>query len=244
MWAAGVDGCGRDAKANQDLWIACLRPLDDPAAARFVPLMRFWDVLALPEAPVVVAVDMPIGFAPDAADGAGRACDRAARAVLGPRRSSVFAAPVRPAVAAPDKASAHDAQRAVTGRAMTPFAATLLTKMRELDERMTPEMQDRVVEAHPEIAFWALRGGRPCAHPKRSPEGRRERVVALREAGYAPALLETDRVKVGTGRALGDDLLDACVLSWTAGRIVRGEARRLPDAPVCDAKGLRMEIWG
>jgi predicted RNase H-like nuclease len=48
------------------------------------------------------------------------------------------------------------------------------------------------------------------------------------------------------GRALGakvDDVLDACVAAWTAERIARDEAKRLPCDPPRDARGLRMEIW-
>lgn len=242
-WVAGVDGCGRDAAGDQDLWVACLRPVASPGKARFLALPRFWDALDWPEAPVAIAVDMPIGFAADARDGAGRACDRLVRAELGPRRSSVFATPVRAAVEAADIPSAHDAQRHVTGRALSPFAATLLSKMREIDGRMTPTLQERVVEAHPEFAFTALRGGTPCAASKATPEGRAERRTALAMAGYPAALLDHGSLRVGVGKAKPDDLLDACALSWTAARIAKGEARRLPDPPPTDARGLRMEIW-
>ncbi len=37
---------------------------------------------------------------------------------------------------------------------------------------------------------------------------------------------------------------DACVACWSAERILRGEAVRIPDDPPLDARGLRMEIWG
>jgi predicted RNase H-like nuclease len=40
-----------------------------------------------------------------------------------------------------------------------------------------------------------------------------------------------------------DDLIDAWVLWWTAGRILRGEARRFGDPDLRDDRGLRMEIW-
>ena len=40
-----------------------------------------------------------------------------------------------------------------------------------------------------------------------------------------------------------DDLLDACALLLVAERIARGEGRRVPDAPLEDAAGLRAEIW-
>ena len=40
-----------------------------------------------------------------------------------------------------------------------------------------------------------------------------------------------------------DDILDAYVLVWTAWRIWRAHALRVPPVPPCDATGLRMEIW-
>ena len=39
-----------------------------------------------------------------------------------------------------------------------------------------------------------------------------------------------------------DDLLDAFILLWTAQRIIAGEAATLPEAPLRDPHGLRMEI--
>lgn len=43
-----------------------------------------------------------------------------------------------------------------------------------------------------------------------------------------------------TGR---DDFLDACAALWTAGRTYRGIAKRIPDFPECDSRGLDMAIW-
>ncbi len=42
--------------------------------------------------------------------------------------------------------------------------------------------------------------------------------------------------------AAPDDLLDACAAAWTAGRVAKGAAERLPETPPTDARGLRMEI--
>lgn len=242
IWVAGVDGCGRDAAGGRDLWVACLRPLNEPAGARFIALTRFWDVLALEPAPDLVAVDMPIGFLDRAAPG-GRACERAARSLLGPRKASVFSAPARPALAATDYAAALKANRAGGGPGVSKQCFHLFTKMREIDARLTPALQARVVEAHPELAFARLRDGAPCAHPKRNAQGRAERRAALAAAGYPQAMLDARALAVGPGAAAADDLLDACVLSWTAARIARGDALRLPHRPPVDSKGLRMEMW-
>lgn len=62
----------------------------------------FREVLTLPEKPVVLAVDMPIGLL-DRPLPSGRSCDREARKLLRrPRASSVFTPATRPGLAAMD----------------------------------------------------------------------------------------------------------------------------------------------
>jgi predicted RNase H-like nuclease len=92
-WLAGVDGSAGG-------WlIALLRPVGDEARLRVVP--RFADILASPEAPAFVAVDMPIGL-PERAGPGGRAAENAVRPLVGERQSSVFSVPSRAAIYAPD----------------------------------------------------------------------------------------------------------------------------------------------
>ena len=82
-----MDGC----RAG---WIvAFVRPATK-LRVRVVP--RFADVLAAPEAPAVIAVDMPIGL-PERARHGGRAAENAVRPLLGARQSSVFSVPSRAA---------------------------------------------------------------------------------------------------------------------------------------------------
>ncbi len=91
----GVDGCPGG-------WIAAfVRPDGDEARLRIVP--RFADVLAAPEAPAVIAVDMPIGL-PERTGLGGRAAENAVRPLLGARQSSVFSVPSRAAIYAGDYA--------------------------------------------------------------------------------------------------------------------------------------------
>ena len=61
----------------------------------------FADVLAAPETPAVIAVDIPIGL-PERARHGGRAAENAVRPLLGARQSSVFSVPSRAALAAAD----------------------------------------------------------------------------------------------------------------------------------------------
>lgn len=177
-----------------------------------------------------MAVDMPIGL-PDAGR---RACDVAARARLGPRRSSVFPAPVRGVLGASDHADAVLRSRAATGQGLSLQAFHLLPKVAELDTLVAPELQDRVVEAHPELAYARL-AGRPATHPKRTREGQVERRTLLAAAGIDVA------AGLRLRGAAHDDVLDAAVLTLTAARVRDGTAVRLGDGAT-DARGLRMEI--
>jgi predicted RNase H-like nuclease len=117
--------------------------------------------------------------------------------------------------------------------------------MREVDLVMTPAMQTRVYECHPEAAFWAMNGQEPLSEPKK-----------LRNRAHLPGLDHRRRLLIAHGfgeqflrdtefrraDATPDDVLDACACAWTAPRICRGEAIRFPPNPPIDAKGLRMEI--
>ena len=240
-WIAGVDGCPGG-------WLVVLRRLDDPASAKALIVSRFSDVLALPEAPRLIAVDMPIGLAERSSLG-GRHCDVEARANLGQRQSSVFAVPSRAAVMETDYRRACDAAFAtsVPPRMVAKQTFNLFSKIREIDALMTPALQERIVEVHPELAFWALNGEQPLAVAKKvksrsHPPGLALRRDLLERTGYDRAFLEAHPFRrADAGR---DDLLDATVCSWTAARIVGGTARRLPADPPRDARGLRMEIWG
>jgi predicted RNase H-like nuclease len=167
-----------------------------------------------------VAVDIPIGL-PTAGP---RRCDVDARRLIGPRRSSVFPAPVRRLLGVRSWAEATGISRQTFG---------ILAKVAEVDALLCGAGQERVVEAHPEVSFAHLAGREPL-HPKRTPEGRQERLAAL--AAVFP-VLPTDRLP-GTAP---DDVLDALVLCWTARRFLRGEAVILGDGEL-DAAGLRMEI--
>jgi predicted RNase H-like nuclease len=111
---------------------------------------------------------------------------------------------------------------------------------------MTPALQARVREVHPEVAFAALNGWIALDQAKKmksqpNPAGLDVRRDLLISAGYAPTLLATPFKRKIAGP---DDLLDACVNSWTAARILQGTARCFPASPPLDTKGLRCEIWG
>lgn len=211
---AGVDGC----RAG---WIVVHN-------RRAAVLPDFAAVLATLPDDAVIALDMPIGLVDEHEPG-GRDVDRAARVQLGRKRSSVFSAPPRCALGA---RTLPDARR--LGARLTLQTLNLLPRIEDVDSVMTPDLQSRVFEVHPELSFAAMNGDDPVRAPKRSAIGSKERRALLERAGViVPAR--------PAGAAL-DDLLDACALAWSARRIARGAGRRIPDRPACDARGLRMEL--
>lgn len=240
MLVAGVDGC----RAG---WIGVLREVHDPGGAELRLFRHFADVLAAVPPPGVIAVDIPIGL-PERSGRGGRHCDVAARANLGARLSSVFAMPSRAAVLEADYRDACAAAFATSDppRRVSKQAFNLFGKIREVDSLLTPDLQNRVVECHPELAFWALNGGRPLDIAKKVKSRPHEAGLELRRgllasAGYAMPLLTGAPF---AARDCGpDDILDAAVCSWSAVRIALGNGQRFPDTPGVDVRGLRMEIW-
>jgi predicted RNase H-like nuclease len=168
---------------------------------------------------------MPIGLP----DNAPRACDVAARRLLGPRRSSVFPAPVRDVLLAVDYPNALVRSRAACGRGLSIQTWNLVPRILQVDAAMTPALQDRVRETHPELCFARLGAG-PLTHPKRRAAGRAERIALV---GTPPS---TPR------GAATDDVLDAIALAHGAAGFARGAGRSVGDEAV-DRRGLRMEIW-
>lgn len=222
----GVDGC------RAGWFVVRIRGGAEPIVETML-LGDFAAVLALSPAPRFVAVDMPIGLLATASPG-GRSCDQEARALLGPRCSSVFSPPLRGHLGAKDWSE-------VSGISKQSFH--LLPKIREVDSCMTASRQQWVRETHPELAFANLKGV-PMTFPKRTADGQRERLQTLQVAIpdvqkiYRSALEQFRRSQVAR-----DDILDALVLAVVAQGMADGVSRRLPRRPVRDARGLLMEIW-
>ncbi len=231
---AGVDGC-------RGGWIVVL--VDSNMSRRDQPMIRLCkelgEVLALAPKPRAIAIDIPIGLL-DAHEPGGRPCDRAARRILGRRASTVFSPPTRRVLHATTFTQ-------VRGHGLSLQSFNILPKIWEVDRLMTPKVQDRVYEAHPELAFHRLTG-RAMRWNKKTPAGRRERVRALRTSSI-PWLRELNRHLLKKGKTLRrshvapDDLLDAAVLTHTAYCILKGQGIRIPSDPGLDSRGLRMEIW-
>jgi predicted RNase H-like nuclease len=116
----------------------------------------------------------------------------------------------------------------------------IMPKIADVDRSMSPELQDRVFEVHPELSFSRSNDGSLLPSKKRE-DGRTTREALLAKLGYVA--LAAWFPAPWPPKARADDLLDACIVCWTAKRVARGEAIRVPGDPPIDPRGLRMEIW-
>ena len=238
-WLAGLDGC----RAG---WIAVfVRASGDGARIRAIP--RFADILAAPECPAVIAVDMPVGL-PERTGTGGRAAENAVRPLLGARQSAVFSVPSRAALAETDYREACAVALATSEppRKISKQLFMIAPKIREIDSCLRDDAAAaaRVFEVHPEVAFWRLNGERALTEPKKIKgkpygPGLDLRRGLLAATGLPASLIEAAPPK---GAAV-DDLLDAIACAAIARRIHAGVAQPFPDPPPRDAHGLRMAIW-
>ena len=187
----------------------------------------------------LVVIDVPIGIM----QSSPRAVDRAARELLRDRACCVFSAPYRPMLYARSHDEASAIRAGIDGKRCTRQAFSIFKKIREVDALLTPALQERVREGHPEVTFAVMQDGRPMENSKKSRLGRMARLDALRR--HFPKV--DDSVAERRPKGVGiDDVLDAYALLWTARRIAGGSARTLPILGVGsdqrDIRGLRAEI--
>jgi predicted RNase H-like nuclease len=154
-----------------------------------------------------VAVDIPIGAGP-------RAADEAARRFVGPRWASVFPMPPADVIELDDYAESVRVYPSLSRQSFALFA-----KIREVAGCLEP----RVVEVHPEVSFRALKGAY-LEESKSTWNGFMERRALLAAAGVEIP----DALPAGTPLV---DVLDAAVAAWSAARHARGESTSLGDPP-------------
>ncbi|MGZ4657241.1 MAG: DUF429 domain-containing protein [Blastococcus sp.] len=219
MAVLGVDGW-------RDAWVGAL--LD----GRTVTLLALLDVNAVLAVPgvAVVGIDMPIGLSDDGP----RACDVAARRLLGRAGSSVFPAPLRPVLDVPDYAAACAVSRAASGKALSVQTWNLVPSIRAVDDALGEPPAGHVVEVHPELAFRAL--DPRVTDPKASGRGLAQRVRALQ-----PVMDVLDALAAAPVGVPAVDALDACAAAWSARRIAEGTAESVGDG-AHDRRGRPMRI--
>jgi predicted RNase H-like nuclease len=233
--AIGVDG----ARAG---WVgACLH------RGGLTELRLFADVGELDafRGRAAVAIDMPIGLLETVGF---RPCDVEARRRLGARASSVFAPPARYMLAAAGDYPAirrlvAERRRSDPGaQGLSAQAAGIAPKVAEVDAfvRARPDCEAWLWECHPELCFAALADRVPPAAPKRSAQGRANRLALIQERfPDAPERLATAPWR--SREATTVDALDAYAALTTAIRCARGEQEELGDGGR-DAAGVLMRI--
>ncbi len=206
--AIGVDGCPGG-------WVCATR-----AGVRVVEQLA--EIFTRLDDETVVGIDMPIGLP---ASGV-RASDQHARAILQRRASTIFSTPPRELIVFTDYASANAASKERYGRGIAKQAFHLFARIREVDALVSPALEGRVIEVHPECSFREMTGELlPSKHTPLGLAGRRRAVQEI--FGEVPERLRG---------AKPDDILDAYAVLWSAERFARGEHRTLG---VADGPELR-----
>lgn len=211
MLALGLDGYPRG-------WVAVLiedgHVCDLATVASLAAAMERWPAAA------AIAIDMPIGL-PTAS--APRAADLDARAMLGPRASTVFLTPPREVLMAPSHGEAIRIARALGCPAPSAQAFALRAKIREVEAVAVRDA--RIMEVHPELAFRLLNGA-PLTARKRSWNGLSERIRLLEQHGVVlPAGF------AGGGEPAADDVVDAAACAVVAFAHLMGRTACLPANP-------------
>ena len=227
----GADGC-------RSGWICIFQELPSRRlGSKVFPTIR--ELFAAAPRLDVLAVDIPIGMT----EAGPRDCDLAARRLLAPlRTSSVFPAPIRPALQAATYLDACDRSLVAQGKRLSKQAWAIYPKIREVDDllRADAAIRDRVYEVHPEVSFAAWSGA-PMAARKKDAAGFAARHDLVREH-FGPHAYDSVRQRYPRRDVANDDILDAFAALWTAERILSGVAQSLPASPPLDAAGLPMRI--
>lgn len=232
MRYAGVDGC-------RGGWFAVM--MGDDLSWRTGLFDDLEGFLAASPGAGHVLVDIPVGLPSSKA----RTCDREARRILGPARaSSVFPVPCRQAIRAGGYEEACRENERMLGVKVSRQVWAVCPKIARVDDllRKRRDLVGVIRESHPELCLWALAGRRSMRYPKRTRQGRLERMTVL-EAVFPDAVRVYEQALAVSPRsaAARDDVIDALALAVSA-CLCRGVLRSIPAVPEHDRAGLPMEM--
>ena len=191
--------------------------------------------------PLVMAIDIPIGLT----DSGPRQCDLLARKMLGqPRGSSVFPAPIRPALKARNYQEANEITKSIDDKGVTKQAWELYTRIKEFDEILSrdPIARRIIYEVHPEVSFMAWNGGTAIVKNKKSDLGKSIRAKLVNEH-FGRDAFRIVRDEHRKGLVSDHDINDAFAALWSTERIHNGTFHVIPNPPIIDSKGLQMCMW-
>ena len=168
--------------------------------------------------------------------------DAYARQIIKERTSTIFPVPCRQAVYAESVAGAYEENVRVLGKKFTPLTVGIMPKMRELDTFLQEheEYKNVILESHPEVCFARL-NGKTVLSKKSEYEGLIERVQILQK--YLPQLNANDLIQMAkVYRCNVDDIVDAICLAVTANLDKQGLCEVIPEEPMVDDTGLKMQM--
>lgn len=227
---AGVDGCKFG-------WL-CITEEVDTGKIDSKVYRTARDLFTQTPEPILYAIDIPIGLN----EAGPRLCDIQARQLLGNRRSSVFPAPIRPALNAGNRTEADAIRRKIESCGVSSQSFGIYHKVAEVDEILTSSPNTAIKEVHPELCFWAWNNQKAMSSSKKKIKGRFERHRLVAEH-FGEEPIEMVRKRHLVKDVAHDDIYDAFAALWTAKRIHKKIARRIPESVIVDKKGLSMEMW-
>lgn len=234
IYYVGIDGCKAGwftvGLFESGLWNLSVFP----------DISQLWNTLYEAQS---LLIDIPIGLREGGVE--GRACDTAARRLLGsPRASSIFTPPIRPALEFNDRKKASEKNRSLTGRRIGVQSWAIAPKIQEVDQFLTskPAARKKIREIQPEVLFWALNGRKAMSNKKSLRAGFEERLRVLRRYfSRSDALVEEALNSFPRNKVSRDDILDALAAAVTAlfGNLCLVS---IPEEPELDPLGLPMEM--
>lgn len=233
----GVDGCRNGWVVASGILVGGrVEHLD----ARVIPTIGAIEKLN----PNIVAIDIPIGL-PTAARKGGRIAEKEARKMLVGRASSVFSSPCRRVLQAADYQQALTFSRnsSPDNIGLSKQTWNIVPKIKEVDGFLQANQRwvSQFFEVHPELAFTEMSsfftGSKfPSKHTTQGLEVRHQ---ALVQNGIDLNLVHHED---GMRKVKLDDYLDAFACLWSAVRIAKGKAMKVPQQVQHDELGLPMQI--
>ena len=189
----------------------------------------------------LILIDIPIGLPINEP----RACDLAARKLLGKGKTScVFPPPCREALAAETYEQACEINKNKLGKKINRQTWNISKKIKEVDDFLIENYDARrnIRETHPEICFWALAGGRAMRFPKKKKHGFKERLDLLKKVFPPTQAMVNDALKkYKRSEVAKDDILDSLAAAIVAG-CYNESIKTTPEIPEFDELGLPMEM--
>ena len=112
--------------------------------------------------------------------------------------------------------------------------------IRQVDDFLAEDTrwQNSLEECHPEVAFQMLNYGKELQYSKHTEEGIAERITILQSYGVDPILLFADFKPKQY-----EDVLDAVCHAVTVKLGCKNGFMSIPENPVCDIRGLKMQMF-